>query len=50
MADWFMADPHFGHKGILGWEAKSRPYADTDEMDWTILNNINSLVLPKDTL
>jgi calcineurin-like phosphoesterase family protein len=48
--DWFMADPHFGHKNILGWEPGSRPYADTDEMDFAILKNINSLVKPTDTL
>lgn len=48
--DWFMSDPHFGHRNILGFETTSRPYADVDEMNWTIMNNINSLVMPTDTL
>lgn len=48
--DWFMSDPHFGHRNILGFEAGHRPYNTTDEMDFSILNNINSLVRPEDTL
>lgn len=50
MTDWFTADTHFGHKNILGFEPTSRPYIDTDTMDWAIIRNINSVVMPNDTL
>lgn len=48
--DWFMSDPHFGHKNILKFEAAYRPYADVEEMNWAIIRNINELVMPTDKL
>jgi len=48
--DWFMSDPHFGHRNILKFESEHRPYADVDEMDWSIIRNINDRVMPTDKL
>lgn len=51
----FCSDLHFGHKNALTFtrdEAGTmlRPFSNVDEMDETIINNINSLVRDKDTL
>lgn len=46
--DWFTADTHFGHGNII--RHCDRPFADAQEMDERMLDNINSLVLPSDTL
>lgn len=48
MMDWFTADTHFGHRNII--THCNRPFADECEMDEQLLDNINLLVAPSDTL
>ena len=49
MADtWFTSDFHLGHFNIIRY--CNRPFADTREMDEVILDRLNALVKPKDTL
>ena len=48
METFFIADCHFGHKNIIKY--CDRPYSSVEEMDETILNNINKTVFPSDTL
>lgn len=50
MADIFMADTHFGHKGILGFEPQARPYKTVEEMNQAIIDNVNSVSTWEDTL
>ena len=45
---WFTADTHFAHTNIIKY--CKRPFANTDEMDDTIIKNINAVVQPQDTL
>lgn len=45
---YFIADTHFGHENII--KHCDRPFNDVDEMDNTILENINKVVKPKDIL
>lgn len=52
---WITSDTHFGHKNIVGpkiskWPSGYRIFDSINEMDETILNNINSVVMPNDTL
>ncbi len=37
MANWYTADPHFGHENILRF--CQRPFRSTSEMDAAILAN-----------
>lgn len=46
--DWFSSDWHFGHHNIIRYS--NRPFKDANEMDETIIGNINSLVKSNDTL
>lgn len=46
--DWFTADTHFGHNNIIRYS--NRPFTSVEEMDDVIINNINNLVQPGDTL
>jgi len=48
MMDWFTADTHFGHRNII--RRCQRPFADESEMDRCLLDNINAVVAPRDTL
>jgi calcineurin-like phosphoesterase family protein len=48
MANWYMADPHFGHSKII--EYSKRPFNSVRHMDETILGNINAAVKPDDDL
>ncbi len=48
MANWYMADPHFGHDKVIGYS--KRPFNSVSHMDETILANINSRVKPDDDL
>lgn len=45
---YFTADPHLGHYNII--KHCSRPFPNTEVMDATILDNINSIVNAEDTL
>ena len=45
---YFISDTHFGHKNIVSY--CKRPFIDTHEMNKTIIDNINSVVKPSDTL
>lgn len=44
------SDLHFQHKNILTYEAASRPFASTTEMDETLIGNWNSVVTKEDTV
>src|ERR1039458_3340961 len=49
MADtWFTSDFHLGHFNIIRY--CNRPFADTREMDEVIVDRLNGLVKPNDTL
>ncbi|MBL8880695.1 MAG: hypothetical protein JNG88_16400 [Phycisphaerales bacterium] len=45
---WFTADTHFGHANII--KHCRRPFASVEEMDETLLRNINARVGRSDTL
>lgn len=45
---WFTSDTHLGHENII--RLCNRPFASVQEMDATIIGNINDLVKPDDTL
>jgi calcineurin-like phosphoesterase family protein len=52
---WLMADPHFGHANIAGphtsnWKNGYRIFSSVEEMDNTIIDNINQLVEDDDEL
>lgn len=44
----FIADTHFGHAEIIGYE--NRPFADVGEMDEAIIRNWNETVTEADTV
>jgi len=46
---WFSADWHFGHEGIL-LHQPARVFECVEEMDATLIDSINRVVQPKDTL
>lgn len=50
----FGSDFHFQHKnlakGVSSWDSGYRPFNNTDEMDNTLINNINKTVRPDDYL
>lgn len=45
---WFCGDTHFGHQAIL--KHCNRPFSSVEEMDEILIQNINKLVKPHDTL
>lgn len=48
---WFSADWHFGHQGILIHQPdRLNEFECLEEMDARLINNINSVVQPKDEL
>lgn len=46
MSTFFVADPHFGHKGIIAYE--NRPFASVEEMDKALIANWNRVVAKQD--
>lgn len=48
MTDWFTADWHLHHANIIKY--CDRPFANTDEMNSFIINEVNKVVLPNDRL
>lgn len=46
--NWFIADSHFGHANIIRY--CNRPFHNINEMDTTMLNNINEVVKEDDVL
>lgn len=45
---WFTADTHFGHRNVISYE--NRPFASTEEMDETMIENWNNTVHPNDLI
>jgi calcineurin-like phosphoesterase family protein len=45
---WFTSDLHLGHGNIIKYS--NRPFVNTDEMDAHLINEINKVVKPDDTL
>lgn len=46
--NFYVADLHLGHKNIM--RLSNRPFSSVEEMDKTIIDNINSIVKPDDDL
>lgn len=46
--DWFTADTHFGHKNII--KHCKRPFLSVDEMNDTLIKNINQKITKSDRL
>lgn len=46
--NWYTADPHFGHKGIM--KHCDRPFDSVSQMDAAIIDNYNQKVKPNDRL
>lgn len=45
---WFTSDTHFGHSNII--KLAERPFVNIDEMEGSLVANINSLIAPSDEL
>ncbi len=45
---WFISDTHLGHRGILSYEAKHRPFSTLEEHDEAIIENWNNLIRDDD--
>lgn len=45
-----IADTHFGHRRILEFEAKARPFATIEEHNEALVERWNSVVRPRDTV
>lgn len=48
MAHWYTADTHFGHENVIRF--CNRPFANTEDMDVTMLKNLADRVGPDDDL
>lgn len=47
---WYMADPHFGHQGILSMQPETRAFETVEDMDRTIVDRVNERVGKEDIL
>lgn len=47
---WVTSDIHFGHRRIMEFCPKTRPYSSVSEMDEAIIADWNSKVQPEDTI
>jgi calcineurin-like phosphoesterase family protein len=47
---WFTSDTHFGHRNILVYESKHRPFATIEEMNEALVERWNSVVNPDDVV
>ena len=45
---WFTSDTHFGHRNILKFCEKTRPFESASEMDAALIRNWNAKVQPND--
>lgn len=45
---WFTSDHHFGHKNIIEYEKKSRPFETVEEMNEIMIDRWNKVVKPQD--
>ena len=45
---YYIADMHFGHQNVLRFD--NRPFADTDQMEETLIRNWNGRITPEDTV
>lgn len=45
---WFQSDQHFYHSNVIKYS--NRPFENVEEMNNTIINNINEVVMPDDDL
>lgn len=50
MTTFFTSDTHFGHKGILEYCARTRPFASIEEHDEELIRRWNCTVTPRDTV
>jgi len=50
MTTFFTSDTHFNHIKILEYEASSRPFKTTQDMDEVLIENWNKVVTPTDTV
>ena len=48
MTTWFTSDLHLNHRAVI--RMNNRPFEDVRQMNDTIIQNINALVRPNDTL
>lgn len=48
--EYITSDLHFGHKNILKFCPKTRPYSSIDEMDEDMISEWNKLVQPEDVV
>lgn len=48
MTTWFTGDWHLGHTNIIRY--CNRPFKDVTEMNSSLINNINELVMPNDRI
>lgn len=47
---WFISDLHLGHKNILNYSSKERPFDNLEDHNQYIIDTINESVLKHDTL
>lgn len=48
MTNWYTADPHFGHENVIKF--CDRPFRSASHMDAVLLQNLQAMVRPEDTL